>query len=265
MTPSVCHVVALRTRWRTGLSLPVQQSRWPLRTLGALLPTRQTAPCIQPQGGLSLRCSRAAAPFGRSESPSISRISLLFSIGRAPPPVQQTPAPFGRSVTLRLSFELRCVLCGRRALPPGAAEPQAPFGCMGALHPMRQTAPQISLPIQCRTGLSLLVRQSLSSLRSQCEPSVCHWSYAAYSAMDEALPPGAAELQAPFSHSGSPPSDTSNRASFSAARGTLPSGCSRAAAPFGRSESPSFDICHRAPLLAACRARQSDAASRSSR
>ncbi len=41
--------------------------------------------------------------------------------------------------------------------------------------------------------------------------------------------------------------------------------CSRATAPSGRSESPSFDICHRAPLPAACRARQSDAASRSSR
>ncbi len=110
------------------------------------------------------------------------------------------------------------------ALPPGAAEPLAPFGCVGALHPMRQTAPRISLPIQFWTGLSLLVKQSLSSLRSQCEPSVCHWSYAAYSATDKALPPSAAELQAPFSHSGSPPSDTSNRASFSAARGTLPSG-----------------------------------------
>ncbi len=32
---------------------------------------------------------------------------------------------------------------------------------------MSQTAPRISLPIQCRTGLSLLVKQSLSSLRSQ--------------------------------------------------------------------------------------------------
>ncbi len=57
-----------------------------------------------------------------------------------------------------------------------------------------------------------------------CESPVCRWSYAAYSATDEAVPPGAAELQAPFSHSGSPPFDTSNRASFSAARGTLPSG-----------------------------------------
>ncbi len=57
-----------------------------------------------------------------------------------------------------------------------------------------------------------------------CESPVCRWSYAAYSATDEAVPPSAAELQAPFSHSGSPPFDTSNRASFSAARGTLPSG-----------------------------------------
>ncbi len=60
------------------------------------------------------------------------------------------------------------------ALLPGAAEPLSPFGCMGALHSMHQTAPRISLPIQCRTGLSLLVKQSLGSLRSQCvsPPSV---------------------------------------------------------------------------------------------
>ncbi|RXN31068.1 mast cell protease 1A-like protein [Labeo rohita] len=55
-----------------------------------------------------------------------------------------------------------------------------------------------------RTGLPLPVQQSHSSLRSQCGPSVCQLRYAAYSAADGALPPGAAELQAPFGRSESP-------------------------------------------------------------
>ncbi len=84
------------------------------------------------------------------------------------------------------------------------------------------------------------MQQTHGSLQSPGEPSVCRLSYAAYSAADEALPPGAAEPLAPF-------------------------GCMGALHPARPPESPSFDICHRAPLLAACRARQSDAASRSSR
>ncbi len=150
------------------------------------------------------------------------------------------------------------------ALPPGAAEPLAPFGCMGALHPMRQprlespclfsvgrgspfwcsrpTAPfsrrvspssvvGVMLRTQRRTRLSLPVQQS------------CR------------LPPVTVGALHP-THQTTP--------RFSCKRDS-PFRCSRATAPFGRSESPSFDICHRAPLLAACRARQSNAASRSSR
>ncbi|RXN20959.1 1-phosphatidylinositol 4,5-bisphosphate phosphodiesterase delta-3-A-like protein [Labeo rohita] len=94
------------------------------------------------------------------------------------------------------------------ALPPGAAEPRLPSVVVGALHPIRRrkgdspsrcsraAAPfgshlstRIFLPIQRQTGLPLPVQQSHSSLRSQCGPSVCQLSYAAYSAADGALPP----------------------------------------------------------------------------
>ncbi|KAI2652616.1 Transposable element Tc3 transposase [Labeo rohita] len=51
------------------------------------------------------------------------------------------------------------------------------------------------------------------SLQSQCGPSVCQLSYAAYSAADGALPPGAAELQAPFRSSESPSFDICHHAS----------------------------------------------------
>ncbi len=163
--------------------------------------------------GSHSRCSRVMGPLRTLWEPSIRGIKprLIFS--------RKGDSPF------------RCI---RAAAPFGRSESPSFDIC----HPMRQTVPRISLPIQHRTGLSLLVKQSLGSLRSQCEPSVCHWSYAAYSATDEALPPGAAELQAPFSHSESPPSDTSNRASFSAARGTLPSGAAEQQLPLDAARVP---------------------------
>ncbi len=126
------------------------------------------------------------------------------------------------------------------ALPPGAAEPLAPFGCMGALHPMRQPC-----------------------LESPCLFSVGRGS-----------PFWCSRPTAPFSRRVSPPSVAGvmlrtrrrTRLSLPVQQSCrLPSVTVGALHPARPPESPSFDICHRAPLLAACRARQSDAASRSSR
>ncbi len=86
------------------------------------------------KGDSPLRCSRAAAPFGRSESPSISRVSLLPQHWTGLPFRCSRPtAPFGRSVTppsVIPSCAARSVADG--APTPGAAEPLAPFGCNGS-------------------------------------------------------------------------------------------------------------------------------------
>ncbi len=140
------------------------------------------------------------------------------------------------------------------ALPPGAAEPLAPFGCMGALHPMRQSAPRISLPIQCRTGLSLLVRQSLSSLRSQGEPSVLSFELCSVLCDGRGSPSRCSRAAGSLQSQREPSIRHVKPCLVFSCKRDSPFRCSRAAAPFGRSESPSFDICHRAPLLAACAA-----------
>ncbi len=202
-----------RIKPQGGLSPPVQQSR-KLPSDAVRVPPSVASLCLFSFGrGSPLRCSRAAAPFGCSVTPpSVCYLSYpAYSAegGALTPSAAESRAPFGRcesppsealncasysaekrglslpaqsrklpSVAVcepavcRLSYAVYSA--ADEALPPGAAEPLAPFGCMGALHPMRQTAPRISLPIQCRTGLSLLVKQSLGSLRSQCvsPPSV---------------------------------------------------------------------------------------------
>ncbi|RXN18983.1 hypothetical protein ROHU_007554 [Labeo rohita] len=120
----------MRAQWRTGLSLPVQQSHGSLRlqwglharyivargTLasGAAEPkfpsvTVRVPPPLVPNlfGSSSIglgspsQCNRAAEPFGSNESPSIYRLkcSCLSSVGRGFPfRCSRATAPFGRSV-----------------------------------------------------------------------------------------------------------------------------------------------------------------------
>ncbi len=120
---------------------------------------KKNTPHIQPQRGtLPSGAAQPQAPFGRSESPSISRVSLLIQRRTGLPFRCSRPtAPFGRSVTPP-SVIPSCAACSVAdgAPTPGAAEPLAPFGCMGALHPMRQTAPCI----RPQGGLSPPVQQS---------------------------------------------------------------------------------------------------------
>ncbi len=127
--------VALRARWRTGLPLPVQQSRWlPSVVMGALLPTRQTAPCTKPQGGLSPPVQQSRSSL-RTQWESLHQ-SHLFAIQRRtglPFRCSRPTAPFGRSVTPP-SVISSCAACSVAdgAPTPGAAEPLAPFGCNGS-------------------------------------------------------------------------------------------------------------------------------------
>ncbi len=120
---------------------------------------KKNTPHIQPQRGtLPSGAAEPQAPFGCSESPSISPVSLLIQRRTGLPFRCSRPtAPFGRSVTPP-SVIPSCAACSVAdgAPTPGAAEPLAPFGCMGALHPMRQTAPCI----KPQGGLSPLVQQS---------------------------------------------------------------------------------------------------------
>ncbi len=97
---------------------------------------RRVKPCLalSRKGDSPLRCSRAAAPFGRSESPSISRVSLPIQHRTGLPFRCSRPtAPFGRSVTPP-SVISSCAACSVAdgAPTPGAAEPLAPFGCNGS-------------------------------------------------------------------------------------------------------------------------------------
>ncbi len=109
--------VALRARWRTGLSLPVQQSRWlPSVVMGALLPTRQTAPCIKPQGGLSPPVQQSRSSLRTQwESLHQSRLFAYSASDGAPLPVQQTHGSLRSQCDASVChFELRCVLGGGR-------------------------------------------------------------------------------------------------------------------------------------------------------
>ncbi|RXN13501.1 hypothetical protein ROHU_009646 [Labeo rohita] len=202
-----------------GLPLPVQQSRGSLRSQcgpsiyhlscaacsvadGALPPgaaepwlpsvaVGAPRPIHRRKGDSLFRCSRAEAPFGSNESPSTTRSESFWLVQHRtglPLPVQQGHGSLRSQCESSICrLKLRCVLGGGRGSPSRCSRAVAPFG-----RSIR------------RTGLPLPVQQSHSSLWSQCGPSVCQLSYTAYSAADGALPPGAAELQAPFGRSGSP-------------------------------------------------------------
>ncbi len=77
--PSVVGVM-LHTRRRTRLSRPVQQScRLPPVTVGALHPTRQTAPRSSCKRDPPFRCSKAQLPSDAARVPHLtSAIVLLF-------------------------------------------------------------------------------------------------------------------------------------------------------------------------------------------
>ncbi len=109
--------VALRARWRTGLPLPVQQSRWlPSVVMGALLPTRQTAPCIKPQGGLSPPVQQSRSSLRTQwESLHQSRLFAYSASDGAPLPVQQIHGSLRSQCAASVChFELRCALGGGR-------------------------------------------------------------------------------------------------------------------------------------------------------
>ncbi len=128
--------VALRARWRTGLPLPVQQSRWlPSVVMGALLPTRQTAPCIKPQGGLSppVQQSHKLPSDAVRVPPSVASLLLIQRRTGLPFRCSRPTAPFGRSVTPPSVISS----CAARSVADGAptsdaAEPLAPFGHNGS-------------------------------------------------------------------------------------------------------------------------------------
>ncbi len=260
--------VALCARWRTGLSIPVQQSR-PLAPFGCngssssdasnralysaargTLPSGAAEPQLPsdavrvPPSVVSLclfgikrvsplRCSRPTAPFGRRVSPpSVVWVALrarrqtrLSLSSRAAGSLRLRGSP--PSDASNRASNLLAYSASDGALPSGKAEPQLPSVAVWAL--------RLSLQLCCvlgdGRGSPSRCSRAAGSLQSQWEPSIRHVKPCLV---------------------------------FSCKRDS-PFRCSRAAAPFGRSESPSFDICHRAPLLAACRARQSDTASRSSR
>ncbi len=82
----------------------------------------------------------------------------------------------------------------RGTLPSGAAEQALPSVAVKTLF----TSFWVSLPIQHRTGLSLMGQRSCSSLRrSESPPSVAS-IFKVYSALDRALLSGAAEPQIPY-------------------------------------------------------------------
>ncbi len=125
--------------------------------------------------GLPFRCSRPTAPFGPQCDASVchSELRLRARLRTGPP-------------------------------TPGAAEPLAPFGCMGALNPMRQTRLALGRkgdsPLRCSRAASypsdaVRVPPSVASLclfsvgrgspsgagrptapfGPQCDASVCHF------------------------------------------------------------------------------------------
>ncbi len=109
--------VALRARLRTGLPLPVQQSRW--------LPSVAWEPsirCVKPRlalgrkGDSPLRCSRAASSLRMQwESLHQSRLFAYSASDGAPLPVQQTHGSLRSQCDASVChFELRYVLGGGR-------------------------------------------------------------------------------------------------------------------------------------------------------
>ncbi len=197
--------VALRARWRTGLSLPVQQSRWPPSdAVGALHPRHQTAPHIQPQGGLSLpvQQSRKLPSDAVRVPPSVASL-CLFSIGRGSSSGAADPRlPSVAVWRLRRSFRVALRARWRTGLSlPVQQSRWLPSVVMGALLPTRQTAPCI----KPQGGLSPPVQQSRSSLRTQWES--LHQSHLfAYLALNGALPSGAAGPRLPSVAVWPPPS-----------------------------------------------------------
>ncbi len=151
-------------------------------------------PTSNQKGDSPLRCSRAAAPFGRSESPSISRVSLLLQHRTGLPFRCSRPtAPFGRSVTppsVIPSCAARSVANG--APTPGAAEPLAPFGRNGS---PSSDAPNRALH-QTEKGDSPLrcSRAAAPSGRSE-SPSISHVSL--LFSIGRGSPSGAADPRLP--------------------------------------------------------------------
>ncbi len=186
-------------------------SRWlPSVVMGALL-SDAVKPCLalSRKGDSPLRCSRAAAPFGRSESPSISRVSL---------PIQR-----------------------RTGLPFRCSRPTAPFGrkCDASVCPFR-----VALRARWRTGLSLPVQQSrwlpsvvMGALLPTRQPRL------ALSRKGDS-PSGAAEPQLPSDAVRVPPS-VASPCIFSIGRGS-PFGGSRAAGSLRLHGSPPSDESNRA-------------------
>ncbi len=199
--------VALRARWRTGLPLPVQQSRWlPSVAWEPSIRCVKTAPCIKPQGGLSppVQQSRKLPSDAVRVPPSVASL-CLFSVGRGSPSGAADPRlPSVAVWRLRLSFRVALRARWRTGLPlPVQQSRWLPSVVMGALLPTRQTAPctkpqgGLSPPVQqsrssLRTqweslhqshlfaysasdGAPLPVQQTHGSLRSQCDASVCHF------------------------------------------------------------------------------------------
>ncbi len=155
------------------------------RTAGSLrLQWEPFLRCVKPRLALSrkgdspLRCSGAAAPFGRSESPSISRISLHFQ--------HRTGLPFRCS---RAAGSLRL-----HGSPPSDESNRA--------------SNILAYSVSDGALLSGEAEPQLPSVAAR-EPHICRWSHAAYSATDGTLPSGAAEPQLPSDAVRVPPSVTS--------------------------------------------------------
>ncbi len=212
--------------------------------MGALLTTRQTAPCIKPQGGLSPPVQQSRSSLRTQwESLHQSRLFAYSASDGAPLPVQQTHGSLRSQCDASVChFELRCVLGGgrgshsrcsraagslrlqwepffRRVKPRLALSRKgdSPLRCSRAAAPFgRSESPsisRISLLIQRRTGLPFRCSRPTAPFgRSVTPPSVIS-SCAACSVADGAPTPGAAEPLAPFGCNGSPSSDASNRAS----------------------------------------------------
>ncbi len=194
------------------------------------------------------------------ESLHQSRLFAFSASDWAPLPVQQTHGSLqspGEPSVCRLSYA--AYSAADEALPPGAAEPLAPFGCMGALHPMRQ--PRLESPCLFSVGRGSpcwCSRPTAPSSRRVSPPSVVGVMLHTRRRTRLSLPVQQSRRLPPVTVGALHP--TCQTAPRLSCKRDPPFRCSRATAPSGRSESPSFDICHRAPLPAACRARQSDAA-----
>ncbi len=247
--------VALRAQWRTGLPLPVQQSRWlPSVVMGALLPTRQTAPCIKPQGGLSppVQQSRKLPSDAVRVPPSVASL-CLFSVGRGSPSGAADPRlPSVAVWRLRPSFRVALRARWRTGLPlPVQQSCWLPSVVMGALLPTRQTAPcrrtlpsgaaepqlpsdAVRVPPSVASPCFFSIgRGSPSGAADPRLPSVAGWALRLSSELCCVLCGGrgsskqCSRAAGSLRLHGSPPSDASNRASnflaYSVSDGALPS------------------------------------------